>query len=540
MNRLAKILLSISSGVLLSFGWTNFGPGLILLFAFVPLLFVENDLCKFKQKKSSYTMIPYFLLSFFVFNTISVWWIWNAAAIGAIAAILINTSLMTLVFWLFHQLRRLFDDKTAYIGLIFLWIGFEYFHTRWELNFPWLNLGNGLAKNIRFIQWYEYTGILGGSLWVLLSNLLLYKAIQRYIKFQTFHAALKHLISWLLVLIIPAWISIHRYHHYEESGISKQFTLLQPNIDPYNEKFGGMSNEDQMQQMIELAQEHQSQKPDFVIGPETAMQETINLDDPGTNRSLNKLKAYMSGNPDTEWLIGAMAREFYHPGDIIPATARKLRNSEVWYDNYNSAVFLSPEGEMDTYHKSILVVGVEKMPFPKTMKFLEKIILNMGGTTGTLGTEKERKVFTSARDHVKLAPIICYESVYGEFVGEYIRKGANYLVVITNDGWWGDTGGYKQHWRFSQIRAIETRRAVARSANTGISGFINQKGDIIEKSGYWVEDSLHGSLISNNKLSFYVVYGDIIGRIFSFIAVLLILYLITAGLSRKKTETPSI
>jgi apolipoprotein N-acyltransferase len=541
MHRLTKIFLALSTGVLLSFGWISIGPGLILLFALLPLFFLENHLFKFRDKKRSYTVIPYFLLSFFVFNTLSIWWIWNAAAIGAIAAILINTSLMTFVFYLFHQLRRQFDDKTAFIGLVFLWIGFEYFHTRWELNFPWLNLGNGLAKNISFIQWYEYTGITGGTLWILLSNILLYKTVQRYLKFQTFHASLMHLITWLLIILIPSWISLHRYHHYEETGETKNFTLLQPNIDPYSEKFGGMTNQDQMQRMLELAKAHTGQQVDFIIGPETAIQETLNLSEPEKNKSLAMINDFIDFHPESEWLIGAMARSFYEIGkDSIPPSARKLRNAEVYYDNFNTAVFLSPEGEMETYHKSQLVVGVEKMPFPKTMKFLDRLILNMGGTTGTLGMDKVRKVFTSSKDGIKLAPIICYESIYGEYVNEYIRNGANYLIVITNDGWWGDTGGYKQHWRFSQLRAIETRRSIARSANTGISGFINQKGEIIKKSDYWVEESLYGSLISNNKLSFYVVYGDFIGRIFSFIAVLLILYLISAGLIKKKVEKTSV
>jgi len=533
MHPLNKLLLAITTGLLLSLGWTSFGPGLVLLIAFVPLLFLEGVIYKHRNKNHSYTILPYALLAFGIWNGLSVWWVWNAAAIGAIAAVIINTSLMSLVFWLFHMSKRLLHERASYFALIFLWIGFEYFHTRWELNFPWLNLGNGLVKDLHFIQWYEYTGITGGTFWILLSNIFFYKSIQLYLKYQTVHASLMHAGTWLLIILIPSWISFHIFKNYTESGESRQFVVVQPNIDPYNEKFSSLSMDQQVDKILQLAKQQADSSVNYFIGPETALPEIIPMKELYRNRSVNTIQEYEHLWPNSSWIIGAQTRDFY-PEDKpdMPVTARRIRNSDTYYDNYNTALFLTQDGSIASYHKSQLVVGVEKMPFPKTMKFLEKMILDLGGTTGSLGVEKERKVFVDD-EGFGLAPIICYESIYGEFVTEYVRKGANFLVVITNDGWWGDTPGYKQHWRFSQLRAIETRRAVARSANTGISGFINQKGEIIVSSDYWVEDCLKSKLVSNDQLTFYVRYGDFIGRIFSFTAVLLILYLITLRLIRK-------
>lgn len=134
---------------------------------------------------------------------------------------------------------------------------------------------------------------------------------------------------------------------------------------------------------------------------------------------------------------------------------------------FNTALALDAEGVRGIHHKSRLVIGVEKMPLPWLFDWLSFLIIDLGGTTGQLGVDTQRTVF--AADGVRVAPAICYESVYGAYVGEFVRGGAQLLLVITNDGWWRDTAIHRQHFSFARLRAIEHRRAVARSANTGIS-----------------------------------------------------------------------
>jgi apolipoprotein N-acyltransferase len=124
-----------------------------------------------------------------------------------------------------------------------------------------------------------------------------------------------------------------------------------------------------------------------------------------------------------------------------------------------------------------------------------------------------------------VAPIICYESVYGNYVNGYVTNGAQFLAIITNDAWWHETQGHKQHLSFAQLRAIETRRDVARSANTGISAFINQKGEVTQQSKYGEKIALKGTVQLNNKLTFYVQQGDYLAKLaigIGFILLLLI------------------
>jgi apolipoprotein N-acyltransferase len=111
-----------------------------------------------------------------------------------------------------------------------------------------------------------------------------------------------------------------------------------------------------------------------------------------------------------------------------------------------------------------------------------------------------------------VAPVICYESIWGEYVAKYIQKDAQFIAIITNDAWWGNTSGKDQHLQYAKLRAIETRRWVARSANTGISAFINQKGDIVQKTEWWKPATFKQDINLNGELTFYVHFGDYIAK----------------------------
>ena len=132
-------------------------------------------------------------------------------------------------------------------------------------------------------------------------------------------------------------------------------------------------------------------------------------------------------------------------------------------------------------------------------------------------------LFESESSKVKITTPICYESIYGEFVAKRVREGAGIIFIITNDSWWRDTQGYKQHASYASLRAIETRRPIARSANTGISCFISPKGEVSQKTKFWTQDVIKASLVPQTKLTFYVKYGDYIAHICLFSSIIIIL-----------------
>jgi apolipoprotein N-acyltransferase len=163
--------------------------------------------------------------------------------------------------------------------------------------------------------------------------------------------------------------------------------------------------------------------------------------------------------------------------------------------------------------------------------------IDLGGIAGNMGTQETRAVFRHSQNpQLSGAPVVCYESIYGEYVSEYIRNGATAIFIITNDAWWSDSPGYKQHLAYASLRAIETRRDVARSANTGISGFINQKGELLQKSGWWVPAALRGQVRFNQAQTFYTRYGEFIGHGTQWLALALAVLALVLGFTRRTAK----
>ena len=200
-------------------------------------------------------------------------------------------------------------------------------------------------------------------------------------------------------------------------------------------------------------------------------------------------KKYLQAYPKATMIVGASTYRSYDNDGPHSETAHQFKDSKNYYDAFNTALQIDKRDSIQVYHKSRLVPGVEIMPYHTVFGFLEKLTIDLGGTSGSLGIQNERTNFISPVG-TKIAPAICYESIYGGFMSAYIRNGAQLIFVITNDGWWGNTPGFRQHMNYARLLAIEFRKSIARSANTGISCFINQRGDVIQHTGWWVEDAI--------------------------------------------------
>jgi apolipoprotein N-acyltransferase len=310
-----------------------------------------------------------------------------------------------------------------------------------------------------------------------------------------------------------------------------EVVIVQPNIDPYTEKFGGMTEAEQMTRILELAQKKISPNTKYVIAPETAVPRSITENDVERNYGIQEIRKLIQQHPNINFIIGASSYIEYPLAIKKPTSTARPMNSGGWYDAFNTALQINTSSDIQFYHKSKLVLGVEKLPYPKFFSMFEKFAINLGGTMGSLGTEKESHNLTN--NNIQIAPVICYESIYGDYVASYIKKGANAIFIITNDGWWEDTPGYKQHLSYARLRAIENRRTIARSANTGISCIINQRGDITKQTEWWKQDVLVGDIQLSDKITYFTKNGDYLGRISGFISILLLIWSWTLSIKEK-------
>lgn len=560
-------LLVFSSALMLSMPFLVPHTGLVMLFAFIPLFAAEHIATE--SKKRHFWLFYY--TCFLVWNLCTTYWIYNATLPGMVAAVVLNALQMAVIFRLFRWVKSLTSGFLPYLFFIVAWLAWEHAYFNWDVSWPWLVLGNSFATSIKSIQWYEYTGTLGGSLWVLLSNALLFRIMVGNSKGEKM---LLSSISAACVVMLPLIVSHIIYHSYEtpyfepSSGSgSRLFTVLQPNIDPYTDKFSGMTQSQQNGVLLGLSEKalaasgasHQREIADsayvdkvqpchIILAPETfiSRRPLINEDVPYQNHSFVTFREYIdrcnSNGGNFNMIIGAVTDDYYYgydrkddDGKPLPPSesARYIANGNLWYDRSNTALFLDSQGGYEFYHKSKLVVLVESVPYKKLFNLMSHFSIDLGGAMGSYATQKEREVFAT-EDSVKIGTAICYESVYGDYFREYILKGAQVMGIITNDGWWGDTPGYRQHLSYASLRAIETRRCIARSANTGISAFINQRGETMASTKWWEPAFLNASLPLNDNLTLFVRHGDIIGRVAQFLFVLLFLMSIARAFAGKR------
>jgi apolipoprotein N-acyltransferase len=239
-------------------------------------------------------------------------------------------------------------------------------------------------------------------------------------------------------------------------------------------------------------------------------------------RSINKIHNFLKRHPRLKLITGVNSYATYPMGSDHSETARMYPDKSGWYDGFNAAFEMDHSDSVHIYHKFKLVPGVEKMPYPAALSFLESYSISMGGPGGSLGSKYAPYPFV-VNDSIKVAPIICYESIFGSYVGRFVTNGASVLAIITNDGWWQNTPGYKQHLYVGALRAIETREFIVRAANTGISCFIMPSGDILQATDFWVKASIKSPIILTHKQTFYTRYGDYIGWIGVYFACLFII-----------------
>jgi apolipoprotein N-acyltransferase len=538
------ILISILGGTLCAAAWPaigNFAP--LILLAFIPFLAIEDHLLTYKEKYKARKIFTYLYPGFVTWNALTTYWIFFVSEemttkIFSVAfAVLANSLLMTFTFYLFHLTRRIVGRKEGYVALIIYWLSFEYFHLDWDCSWPWLNLGHAFSNYPSLIQWYEYTGAFGGSLWILVANIIAYRILKQVIGFKIpVRKKIPSISFWLLLVMVPIIISLNRYYGFEEKSNPTEVVVIQPNIDPYRVKFT-MPPEQQLEHMLNLAATKITDKTAFVVFPETALQEHASLysergqifleglweNNLENSFSVQMIREFLADYHPLDMVIGMSSRKLYETDTRPTISARHLKGLDAYYDSFNSALHINQTEDLDVYYKSKLVVGVELMPFISVLGFLDDLAINLGGTTGTLGIQEERSVFTSPFNGIKTAPVICYESIYGEYVGGYVNNGAQFISIITNDGWWDDTPGYHQHKYFASLRAIEHRRSIARSANTGTSCFVNQRGDISHETPWWEEEVISHTINLNDSITFYTKHGDYIPRTASFVSALLLL-----------------
>lgn len=506
-TKLRVWLLLFAFAVLLSVPFLIPGSAPLALVSLVPLFLADKVLYDSGAKHCWL----YFLAAFLAFNVATTFWIWYVSQAGAVAAIFLNSLQMALVFGLFRWFRKVQDriwPKSpriiAYLFLTAAWLAWEHVYFNVEISWPWLVLGNAFATSTSIVQWYSVTGALGGTLWIFLTGIFVFLCITA--------GERRKASVWMAVsvatAILPIIVSLHMKRvDSTKKGSPCEVVVIQPNIDPFS-KYGILPQARLDHRLMELAESYVSDSTRFVITPETFTFD-INIDNPSGNSSMMVYADFFERHPNTEMLLGALTYRTYTSSIKPTRSARRIGN--FWYDSFNTAMITDGKSISSHYFKSKLVPGVEIIPYQNVLKFLGPLVAKFGGSSDSYGTQDEMDALAGRNGDLKVGAMICYESIYGDYSRMATKKGANFLAVMTNDGWWGDTPGYRQHFRFARLRAIENRRYVVHAANTGISGVIDRQGNVLSSTRWWEETAFRSNIECFDDITHFVKYGDVIG-----------------------------
>lgn len=526
---LAHFGLSTLSALLLWLGFPEMPFTPLLFVAFIPLLLVEDDQQNRYGKRSLLRVAVYGFHTFFLWNVLSTFWVANTAFFAGIFANVVNAGFMVIPFMAYHWLRHRSNDRFRWASFIVFWMMFEFNHLHWEMTWPFLSLGNALGQYPSWAQWYSYTGILGGTIWILAGNVLFYPIGQALLtRSPVPSGAWVRGLTWF---ILPLILSLFLYYTYEFQGQKVEVAVVQPNFEPHYEKFE-VADDIQLQRFLSLSRKVLTPETRYLVFPETSFGgfDYSRLEE---QPSIIALRALLDSFPNCALITGIDAYRFLKPGEESSAKRALVNGSSdtLWWDAANMAIQLSSGQPAQHYVKGKLVPGAECTPYRKVFFFLEPLVDKLGGSLEGLRRSEERSVFVH-QNH-RIAPVICYESVFGAYCNGYVLKGAQAIAIITNDGWWDDTPGHKQHLKIGALRAIETRRDIIRSANTGISCIIDQRGEIRNATGYEETAAFQDTALFNDHLTLYARWGDYLGRMGLFVTLMIVLYGLIAPIRRR-------
>ncbi|MEE9167646.1 MAG: apolipoprotein N-acyltransferase [Candidatus Neomarinimicrobiota bacterium] len=467
--------LATLSGVLLGISFPPLRMGLLAWVGLVPLLRALDQSSPGKGAALGY-------LSGFVANSVALYWLsFNSGApLPVVFASMMGAALYLAFFWAVIASLFCFIQVRTGKGLAILpllWVVVENAMSLGPLGFPWASLATTQSEYLPVIQLAEYTGIYGISFWLLLLNVLVY----RYLFIPS--AVKRRLLPLAILFMVIPWLYgyIQMATHANQAGHGKPFqvALIQPNVGPH-EKWSPERRNWVMERLDSMYVEAAETNPQLIVWPESAT------------------PFYLRRNFRWLNLVRRRVRETQ-----IPLLTGAVDWEETGGDRriHNSVLLIQPHRPIGAYHKIRLVPMGEYNPFFNGVSFSDQL------GVGHFTPGESHTVFEV--ENVPFSAIICFESAFPKLVRKFVQAGARMIVIVVNDGWFGNTSEPYQHAALARFRAVEHRMPVVRCANTGISAVYDPAGRMTKRLGVDSNGIISSGIYPGEQLTFYAKHGDL-------------------------------
>jgi apolipoprotein N-acyltransferase len=471
------------SGLLLALSFPKPGLSILAWLAFLPLLYAVKG----RSPKSSFKLG--FLAGFVAYSAVFYWLNIVMTTYGKLPLLLsfALTLLMAAYLALYLAaaicLTRFAEDHSVppLLTFPFFWVALEYTRAHLLTGFPWASLGYTQYRTLPLIQIADVTGVYGLSFLIVLVNLFLYQ-LWRWVRGKDgatypFFATVTA-ISLLLLTLFYGFVSLNR----NDTGKEVKVALAQGNI-PQDVKWDPAFQEDTVAIYERLSRKASGTGMQLVVWPESS------------------LPFFYQKEHGYSQRISSLAREL----DAYLVVSSPALEYETGKERLlNSAFLIAPDGStVGRSDKIHLVPFGEYVPLATFLPFVKKMVQGIGDFS------PGNSVTPLAATFGKMGILVCFEGIFPEISREYVRNGAGLLVNITNDAWFGDSSAPYQHLSMTVFRAVENRVPLIRSANTGITAFIDSRGHVQGMTRLFREALLSGTVRMGSERSLYTRYGDI-------------------------------
>jgi apolipoprotein N-acyltransferase len=445
-------------------------------------------------------------MAMLLFCFITLWWVSLATLVGGILTVFAQSLFSTVPLLAFYYFRKKVGFRFALLALPFIWTGWEWVYMQQDLSFGWLTFGNSQANLLWMVQYADLTGVWGVSFWLVTFNVLVLLLIRGKESFRV-----KAVIAAVMIVMIVAPL-LYARQVFRNAGADTaspviRIALVQPDIDPH-EKWSEFSPERTLSRLYRLTGQTVSEdRPELVIWPETAIPFYIRSPE---NKPFMTSVRRMVERWNTPLLTGFPDEE---PSTPHSGTGEVMAASGGEYAAYNASMLLRPTaGTVQIYRKMRLVPFGERVPYMEYFPWLERFSFSMSGISSWSKGRSETIMCFTSRDGrpVRIANIICYESIFPGLVSTFVSRGAQLLTLVTNDGWYGTSYGPWQHAAIGRLRCIENRRAMARCANTGVTLFYDTCGRSYAETSWWQQSVLTAEAPLENRITFYTAHPDVV------------------------------
>jgi apolipoprotein N-acyltransferase len=482
-----RFALAACSGLLLAATFPTIGLWPLAWFALVPLFLALKD----QTVKNGFLIAGTTGLAFFAGT---VYWVTNSVHFYGNVP-LIPASLITLLLCAYlalypalfglcvTQLQR-HRPHLVFIAAPAIWTALELARTYVFSGFPWALLGYSQYSFLQIVQISDITGVYGVSFLIVFVNASLSKLLLER-RFMPIVAA-------ACVMALVAGYGYLRLQAPEQPGGLK-ISVVQGNIEQ-DKKWDPAYQQQTIGVYKRLTSQALAEHPDLVIWPETSTPFYFDGQDPRERQLSADLRDFVKSNK-VPLLFGSPTYEIRQPRNVL------LRNSAFLLDGNG--------GLAAKYDKFHLVPFGEYVPLKSVLFFVEKMVQAIGDfATGADYTVMTLKNGSASPGETRLSTVICYEIIFPDLVRQFVGRGAGIVTTITNDAWFGKTSAPYQHFSMAVFRAVENRVPVARAANTGVSGFIDSKGQVLAVSDIFTETYVTRTLKPGGTRTFYTRFGD--------------------------------